>query len=470
MSISGKTFATIKQVTGPLIIAENVGNVGYQEIATIRLPDGSVRTGQVLETGEGVAVVQVFEGTRGIDTKKTNIRFLGETLKIPLSPDILGRVLSGSGKPLDGAPPVIGEEERDINGSPINPSARRYPREFIQTGIATIDGLLTLVRGQKLPIFSGNGLPHNKIATMIARQATVPKEPEAFAIVFAAMGVTNQESQYFIENLRSTGALEHSTLFLNLANDPTIERIITPRFALTTAEYLAFTLNYHVLVILTDMTSYAESLREISAAREEVPGRRGYPGYLYTDLASIYERAGRIEGIKGSITQVPILSMPDDDITHPIPDLTGYITEGQIIVSRELHRKGVFPPINPLPSLSRLMKEGIGEGLTRPDHREVSDQLYYAYSTGGDLRDLVAVIGEEALTARDRQYLKFADQFEDEFIGQGEYENRTIEKTLDIGWELLSKFPGRELKRIDPKTIEWAKSKKRYIEAKEENP
>ena len=467
MAHTRKTFKTVTEVTGPLLICENVGNIGYQEICKIVLPDGEERTGQVLETRNlpghpSTAVVQVFKGTRGLDTKETTVTFTGEPLKIPLSNEIPGRTLSGSGRPLDKTPPILPDDYYDINGAPINPYARTYPREFIQTGISTIDGLNTLVRGQKLPIFTGAGMPHNRIAAQIARQATVPKEPEAFAIVFAAMGVTTTEAQYFQRNLQDTGAAEHSVLYLNLADDPAIERIITPRIALTTAEYLAYELNMHVLVILTDMNNYCEALREISAAREEVPGRRGYPGYLYTDLATIYERAGRITGRKGTITQVPILSMIDFDLTHPVPDLTGYITEGQLLVSQELHRKGIYPPLNPLPSLSRLMKEGIGEGLTRFDHRQVSDQLYYAYSTGGDLRDLVAVVGEESLTARDQIYLKFAELFESRFIKQGEYENRSIEETLDLGWDLLSQFPERELKRIDPDAIKWANENKKY--------
>jgi len=448
-----RTYQTVIEVSGPLLIVEGIDNVGYAELVRVVTPDGESRTGTVLETAKGRVVVQVFEGTRGLDTETTNVRFTGETLKLPVSADILGRVFSGSGQPLDGGPPIIPEDYWDINGSPINPYAREYPREYIQTGISVIDGMNSLSRGQKLPIFSGNGLPHNRIAAQIARQAKVLGKEEEFAIVFCAMGITAEEAQYFKANFEKTGALERLTMFINLADDPAIERIITPRMSLTAAEYLAYEQGLHLLVILTDMTNYAEALREISAAREEVPGRRGYPGYMYTDLATIYERAGRIKGRRGTITQMPILSMPHDDITHPIPDLTGYITEGQLIVDRSLHRKGIYPPIDPRPSLSRLMKEGIGEGMTRDDHREVSDQLYYAYSTGIDLRDLVAVVGEEALTERDRQYLTFAHEFERRFINQSEYEERSIFGTLDLAWNLLSALPEGELKRIDPKTI-----------------
>ncbi|MCK5588106.1 MAG: V-type ATP synthase subunit B, partial [Candidatus Lokiarchaeota archaeon] len=413
-----KEYRTSSKVTGPLLFVEGVSGVGYAEIVEVETPSGDNRRGQVLEVAEGLAVVQVFEGTSGLDTSVTSVRFLGETLKLPVSADILGRVFDGSGEPIDGGPKIIPDDHFDITGAPINPDARTYPREFIQTGISTIDGLNTLVRGQKLPLFSGAGLPHNYIAAQIARQARVLGEAEDFAIVFAAMGITYEEAAFFRKDFEGTGALERVTLFLNLADDPAVERIITPRVALTCAEYLAYEQDYQVLVILTDMTNYCESLREISAAREEVPARRGYPGYLYTDLASIYERAGRITGRKGTITQMPILTMPNDDITHPIPDLTGYITEGQIYVDRGLHRRGIYPPIDVLPSLSRLMKEGIGKGLTREDHREVADQLYYGYSEGRDLRELVAVVGEEALTERDRRYLEFAERFEREFTSQ----------------------------------------------------
>ena len=448
-----KEYRTSSKVTGPLLFVEGVSGVGYAEIVEVETPSGDNRRGQVLEVAEGLAVVQVFEGTSGLDTSVTSVRFLGETLKLPVSADILGRVFDGSGEPIDGGPKIIPDDHFDITGAPINPDARTYPREFIQTGISTIDGLNTLVRGQKLPLFSGAGLPHNYIAAQIARQARVLGEAEDFAIVFAAMGITYEEAAFFRKDFEGTGALERVTLFLNLADDPAVERIITPRVALTCAEYLAYEQDYQVLVILTDMTNYCESLREISAAREEVPARRGYPGYLYTDLASIYERAGRITGRKGTITQMPILTMPNDDITHPIPDLTGYITEGQIYVDRGLHRRGIYPPIDVLPSLSRLMKEGIGKGLTREDHREVADQLYYGYSEGRDLRELVAVVGEEALTERDRRYLEFAERFEREFTSQRMDEDRSIDDTLDIGWELLAKLPEKELKRIDPDTI-----------------
>ncbi|MGY5862892.1 MAG: V-type ATP synthase subunit B [Candidatus Thorarchaeota archaeon] len=459
---SSIVYRTVSDVRGPLLIVEHTHNVGYNEVVKIRSPTGEVLTGTVLETGRGRAIIQVFEGTRGLDADKTAIRFTGDTLKLPVSTEILGRVLDGSGNPLDKGPPLTAQDHRDINGSPINPYARQYPRQPIQTGLSVIDGLNTLVRGQKLPIFSGSGLPHNRIASQIVRQADIPGEESDFAIVFAAMGITATEAQFFMNSFEETGALEHTALFLNLANDPAIERIITPRAALTAAEYLAYESGLHVLVILTDMTNYAEALREISAARSEVPGRRGYPGYLYTDLSMLYERAGRIRGRKGTVTQMPILSMPQDDMTHPIPDLSGYITEGQMIVARDLHRRGIYPPIDPGPSLSRLMKEGIGKGMTRFDHKEIQAQLYYAYSEGRDFRDLVAVVGSEALTDRDQKYLAFADRFEQEFINQGDHENRTFEETLDLGWTLLSEFPDRELKRCDTKTIEWARNRGVY--------
>jgi len=459
---SSITYRTVADVSGPLLVVENTHNVAYNEVVKIRAPNGEILTGTVLETGHGRAIIQVFEGTSGLDVDLTAVRFTGETLSLPVSTEILGRVLDGSGNPLDKGPPLTAEDHWNIYGSPINPYARQYPRQPIQTGLSVIDGLNTLVRGQKLPIFSGSGLPHNRIAAQIVRQAKIPGEEADFAIVFAAMGITATEAQYFMSSFEETGALEHTALFLNLANDPAIERIITPRAALTAAEYLAYQSEMHVLVILTDMTNYAEALREISAARSEVPGRRGYPGYLYTDLSLIYERAGRINGRKGTITQMPILSMPQDDMTHPIPDLSGYITEGQLPLSRGLHRRGIYPPIDPGPSLSRLMKEGIGEGMTRFDHKEIQAQLYYAYSEGRDLRDLVAVVGSEALTDRDQKYLKFADRFELEFINQGELEDRSFEQTLDIGWGLLSDFPERELKRCDPETIAWAKKNGSY--------
>ena len=454
MVSKAKEYSTVTEVTGPLLIVEGVRGVAYGEVVKIRTSTGEERTGQVLEAREDKAVVQVFEGTKGLDTKLTSVRFTGETMKVGLSRDMLGRIFDGMGRPRDGLPDIIPEKIMDINGLPINPTAREYPREFIETGISAIDGMNTLVRGQKLPIFSGSGLPHNELAAQIARQAKVKGEGEEFAVVFCAMGITEEEANFFIKDFRETGAIERTVIFLNLADEPTIERIILPRMALTCAEYLAFDLDMHVLVILTDMTNYAEALREISAAREEVPGRRGYPGYMYTDLATIYERAGRIKGKKGSITQIPILTMPDDDITHPIPDLTGYITEGQIVLSRELHNKGIYPPIAVLPSLSRLMARGIGEGRTREDHAQVSDQLYAAYAEGCDLRDLVAIVGEEALTDRDRAYLKFADEFESRFVSQGKDEDRSIEETLTIGWNLLSIIPRAELKKIDPKYIE----------------
>lgn len=459
---SSITYRTVSDISGPLLIVENTHNVAYNEVAKIKSPSGEILTGTVLETGHGKAVIQVFEGTSGLDTDRTSVRFTGETMKLPVSTEILGRILDGAGRPLDKGPTLTAEDHWDIHGSPINPYARQYPRQPIQTGLSVIDGLNALVRGQKLPIFSGSGLPHNRIAAQIVRQANIPGEESDFAIVFAAMGITATEAQYFMQSFEETGALEHTALFLNLANDPAIERIITPRAALTMAEYLAYEVDMHVLVIMTDMTNYAEALREISAARSEVPGRRGYPGYLYTDLSLIYERAGRIAERKGTITQMPILSMPQDDMTHPIPDLTGYITEGQIIVGRSLHRRGIYPPIDPGPSLSRLMKEGIGEGMTRFDHQEVQAQLYYGYSEGCDLRDLVAVVGIEAVTSRDQKYLQFADRFEREFINQGEFEDRSFEETLDLGWGLLSEFPERELKRCDPSTISWARERGVY--------
>jgi len=452
-AVKSREYLTVGRVSGPLMIVEGVSGVAYGEVVEIVTPGGEVKRGQVLDAYEDRAVVQVYEGTSGIDTMQTRVRFTGETIRLGVGLELLGRIFSGKGLPIDGGPKPICEDERDVHGAPINPSAREYPSEFIQTGISAIDGMNTLVRGQKLPIFSGAGLPHNELAAQIARQAKVLGEEEKFAAVFCAMGITHEEAAFFIKDFERAGALERAAVFLNLANDPAIERILTPRLALTTAEYLAFTQGMHVLVILTDMTNYAEALREIFAARSEVPGRRGYPGYMYTDLASIYERAGRIIGKKGSITQMPILTMPGDDITHPIPDLTGYITEGQLVMDRELHRKGIYPPLNPLPSLSRLMKDGIGPGHTREDHSDVSNQLYAAYAEGKDLRALVAVVGEEALTERDRRYLDFADRFEREFINQGKEEDRSIESTLNLGWELLRALPESEMKRVDPKFI-----------------
>lgn len=463
MSNKDVEYTTVSEVAGPLMIVEGVKDVAYNEVVKIRTVDGEERTGQVLEAFMDKAIVQVFEGTKGLETDKTSVRFIGETMKLGVSKDMLGRVFDGTGNPIDGAPPIIPEERRDINGNPINPFSREYPREFIQTGISTIDGLNTLVRGQKLPIFSGAGLPHNEMAAQIARQAKVLGREEKFAVVFCAMGITAEEANLFIRDFENTGALERTVMFLNLADDPTIERVILPRMALTCAEYLAFDLDMQVLVILTDMTNYAEALREIAAAREEVPGRRGYPGYMYTDLATIYERAGRIKGKKGSITQIPILTMPDDDITHPIPDLTGYITEGQIVLNRGLHKKGIYPPVAVLPCLSRLMDRGIGAGRTREDHADVANQLYAAYAEGNDLRDLVAIVGEDALSERDKCYLRFADEFEKRFVSQESTEDRTIQQTLDIGWELLSLLPTSELKKIEEKHI------KKYLPKKEKN-
>ncbi len=448
-----KEYKTIEEISGPLLFVENVKGVAYGEIVDILLENGEKRRGQVLDVSHGKAVVQVFGATMGID-KNSTVRFLGETLKFGVSEEMLGRVFNGLGEPIDNAPPPIAEERRDINGSAINPYNRKPPSDFINTGISTIDGMNTLVRGQKLPIFSGAGLPHNELAVQIARQAKVLGEDENFAVIFGAIGITKEEAHYFMKNFEKTGALDRAVLFLNLADDPSVERLITPRLALTTAEYLAFEKDMHVLVILTDITNYCEALREISAARQEVPGRRGYPGYMYTDLSTIYERAGRVEGKKGTVTQMPILTMPGDDKTHPIPDLTGYITEGQIVLSRDLHRKGIYPPVDPLPSLSRLMNSGIGKGKTREDHKNVSDQLYASYANGRDLRALSAVVGEEALTETDRKYLKFADEFEKKFIQQGFYEDRHIEDTLEIGWELLSILPEGELKRIKEEYIE----------------
>jgi V/A-type H+-transporting ATPase subunit B len=453
MSNKDIEYTTVSKVAGPLMIVDGIKDVAYNEVVKIKTATGEERTGQVLEAFMDKAVVQVFEGTKGLDTDKTSARFIGETMKLGLAKNMLGRVFDGTGNPIDDAPPIIPEERREINGNPINPYSREYPSEFIQTGFSTIDGLNTLVRGQKLPIFSGAGLPHNEMAAQIARQAKVLGKEEKFAVVFCAMGITAEEANLFIRDFENTGALERTVMFLNLADDPSIERIILPRMALTCAEYLAFDLDMQVLVILTDLTNYAEALREIAAAREEVPGRRGYPGYMYTDLATIYERAGRIKGKKGSITQIPMLTMPDDDITHPIPDLTGYITEGQIVLQRGLHKKGIYPPVAVLPCLSRLMDRGIGADRTREDHAGVSNQLYATYAEGCDLRDLVAIVGEDALSDRDRKFLRFADEFEKKFIQQGIHEDRSIVRTLTIGWELLSILPKAELKKIDEKYI-----------------
>jgi len=447
-----KEYRTISKIAGPLVFVEKTEPIAYGELVNIILADGTTKRGQVLDTSDELVVVQIFESTAGIG-KDSGVRFTGETIKMPVGKDMLGRILSGGGKPIDGGPEIVPEKRLDITGAAINPYARGMPADFIQTGISTIDGTNTLVRGQKLPIFSGAGLPHNNVALQIARQAKVPGSTESFAVVFAAMGITKEEANYFMADFERTGALEHAVVFLNLADDPAVERIITPRLALTTAEYLAFELGMHVLVILTDMTNYCEALRQIGAAREEVPGRRGYPGYMYTDLACIYERAGMIKGQKGSVTQIPILTMPGDDITHPIPDLTGYITEGQIVVNRDLHRKGIYPPINVLPSLSRLMNLGIGKGKTREDHKKVSDQMYAGYAEGNDLRGLVAIVGKDALSERDRLLLEFADLFENRFVRQGYDEDRTIEDTLNLGWDLLSTLPVEQLTRIDRDTI-----------------
>jgi len=452
-----KEYQTITEISGPLVFAEVDEPVGYDEIVEIETEDGRTLRGQVLESSEGIVSIQVFEGTGGIE-RNASVRFLGETMKMPVTEDLLGRVLDGSGNPIDGGPEIVPDERQDIVGKAINPYSREYPEEFIQTGVSAIDGMNTLVRGQKLPIFSGSGLPHNELALQIARQATVPEEDESgegseFAVIFGAMGITAEEANEFMDDFERTGALERSVVFMNLADDPAVERQVTPRLALTTAEYLAFEKDYHVLVILTDMTNYCEALREIGAAREEVPGRRGYPGYMYTDLAQLYERAGRIEGKEGSVTQIPILTMPGDDDTHPIPDLTGYITEGQIMMDRDLNSQGIEPPVNVLPSLSRLMDDGIGEGLTREDHGDVSDQMYAAYAEGEDLRDLVNIVGREALSERDNKFLDFADRFESEFVQQGYDTNRSIDETLEVGWDLLSDLPKEALNRIDEDLI-----------------
>ena len=441
-----REYRTVRSVTGPLLFVEGVKRVGLGEMVEIELPEGGIRAGQVIQASERFAVIQVLGGTEGIDTGLTRIRFLEDVARFGVSEEILGRVFNGIGEPIDGLPPIIPKEYRSIMGLPMNPVSRGRPMEFIQTGISAIDGLNTLVRGQKLPIFTGCGLPANELAFQIVRQAEV-KGGEPFAVVFGAMGITSREAFFFLKGFEETGAMERIVIFLNLAEDPTIERLFTPRMALTAAEYLAFDLGMHVLVVLTDMTNYCEALREVSTAREEVPGRRGYPGYMYTDLATIYERAGRIEGKDGSVTELPIVTMPDDDITHPVPDLTGYITEGQIILSRELYGKGIYPPIDVLPSLSRLMNAGIGEGRTREDHREVADQMYAFYARGRDARRLEAIVGTEGLGARERRFLRFADDFERTFVNQGE-RKRDIEETLEIAWRLLSSMPRDELTRI----------------------
>ena len=448
-----REYKTIHQVDGPLMMVEHVQGVTYDELGEIELPNGDVRRCKVLEVNGDTAVVQLFESSAGINLRDSKIRFLGHPLELAVSDDMLGRVFNGMGQPIDGGPEILAADHRDINGLAMNPAARDYPNEFIQTGISTIDGLNTLVRGQKLPIFSGSGLPHSNLAAQIARQAKVLSGGN-FAVVFAAIGITFEESEFFISDFRRTGALDRTVLFINLANDPAVERIATPRMALTAAEYLAFDKGMHVLVILTDITNYAEALREVSAAKKEVPGRRGYPGYLYTDLATMYERAGRRLNNEGSITMIPILTMPEDDKTHPIPDLTGYITEGQIILSRDLHRAGVTPPVDVLPSLSRLKDKGIGEGKTREDHSGTMNQLFAAYATGKENKELMSILGEAALSPTDLIYAKFADEFERRYVSQGFDENRSIEETLDLGWELLSMLPVGELKRIKEEHIE----------------
>ena len=458
-----KEYKTIREIASPLMVVDRVEGVTYDELAEIELPNGEVRRCKVLEVDGDRAVVQLFESAQGINLAQTKVRFLGHPLELAVSEDMLGRVFNGMGRPIDGGPDIIADAYRDINGLPMNPAARAYPAEFIQTGVSAIDGLNTLVRGQKLPIFSASGLPHAALAAQIARQAKVLGDGENFAVVFAAVGITFEESEYFINDFRRTGAIDRTVIFSNLANDPAVERIATPRMALTAAEYLAFEKDMQVLVIITDITNYAEALREVSAAKKEVPGRRGYPGYLYTDLATMYERAGRRIGHKGSITMIPILTMPEDDKTHPIPDLTGYITEGQIILSRALYRQGIHPPVDVLPSLSRLKDKGIGEGKTREDHANTMNQLFAAYATGKDNKELMSILGEAALTPTDLLYAKFADEFERRYVNQGYEENRSIEETLDLGWELLSILPKSELKRIKPEYIE------KYWPKKDEN-
>ncbi|VEU82016.1 V-type ATP synthase subunit B [Acholeplasma hippikon] len=449
-----KEYKTIKEVVGPLMLVQKTQNVTYDELVRIKLANGEERLGKVLEVNKDEALVQLFESSQGLKIEDAKAVFLGHGLELEVSPLIMGRVFSGMGKPIDGKGKIIAEKRLDINGSPLNPVARNFPSEFIQTGVSSIDGLNTLVRGQKLPIFSGSGLPHNKLAAMIARNAKVLGSDESFAVVFAAIGITFEESNYFIEEFKKSGALSRTVMFVNLANDPAIERIATPRMAITAAEYLAYELDMHVLIIMTDITNYAESLREISAARKEVPGRRGYPGYMYTDLSSLYERAGRVKGAKGSITQLPILSMPEDDKTHPIPDLTGYITEGQIILSRSLHQKGIEPPVDVLPSLSRLKDKGIGKGKTRSDHADTLNQLFASYARGKEAKELATVLGESALSDIDKLYAKFADRFEKEYLSQGFDSDRSIEETLTIGWKLLSILPKSELKRVSLAHIE----------------
>jgi len=449
-----KEYRTVSQIAGPLMMVEGVDGITYGELADIKLSDGSTRRGRVLEVSGTRAMVQVFEGTSGLSPQDVKVKFLGKGMELGLSIDMLGRVFDGFGRPIDDGPAIIPEKYLNVNGNPMNPYCRDYPNEFIQTGISTIDLLNTLVRGQKLPLFSGSGLPHSRIAAQIARQAKVLKTGDRFAVIFAAMGITFEESNFFVADFRRTGAIERSVLFMNLADDPPIERIALPRMALTAAEYLAYEKDMHVLVILTDLTNYCDALREISAARREVPGRRGYPGYLYTDLSTIYERAGRIKGKNGSITQIPVLTMPEDDKTHPIPDLTGYITEGQIMIHRGLHAQGIYPPVDVLPSLSRLKDKGIGEGKTREDHADVMNQIYSAYARGKNAKELAVVLGESALSEADVLFVKFSDAFEAQFVTQGEDENRSIEESLMIGWDLLSMLPKNELKRVRDTYIE----------------
>ncbi|MBQ2944685.1 MAG: V-type ATP synthase subunit B [Ruminococcus sp.] len=455
-----REYRTIQEVAGPLMLVKDVENVSYNELGEIELSTGEIRRCKVLEINGTDALVQLFDSAAGINLSDSKVRFLGRSMELAVSHDMLSRVFDGMGRPIDGGPQILPTKRLDINGLPMNPAARNYPQEFIQTGISAIDGLNTLVRGQKLPIFSASGLPHSNLAAQIARQAKVRGTSEPFAVVFAAMGITFEESNYFVESFRETGAIDRTVMFMNLANDPAIERISTPRMALTAAEYLAFEEEMHVLVILTDITNYADALREVSAARKEVPGRRGYPGYMYTDLASLYERAGRQKGKNGSITLIPILTMPEDDKTHPIPDLTGYITEGQIILSRELYRKGVTPPIDVLPSLSRLKDKGIGEGKTRADHSNTMNQLFSAYARGKDAKELMVILGEAALTDIDKLYAKFAEEFENRYVSQGYTTDRSIEETLDLGWELLRILPRSELKRIDDKYLDMYYDKK----------
>ncbi len=462
-----KEYKTIREVVGPLMLVDGVDGVKYDELVEIEQESGEIRFGKVLEINNDKALVQLFESSQGLRISTSKTRFLGHGTQLAVSRDMLGRVFDGMGKPIDGGVEIIPDKKLDINGSPLNPAARDYPAEFIQTGVSAIDGLNTLVRGQKLPVFSGSGLPHAQLAAQIARQAKVLKSDEKFAVVFAAIGITFEEADFFISDFRKTGAIERAVLFMNLANDPAVERIATPRMAITCAEYLAYELGMHVLVILTDITNYAEALREVSAARKEIPGRRGYPGYMYTDLASLYERAGRIKGNAGSITQIPILSMPEDDKTHPIPDLTGYITEGQIILSRELYRKGLTPPIDVLPSLSRLKDKGTGKGKTREDHSDTMNQLFSAYARGKDAKELAVILGDAALTPVDKLYAEFATQFEERYVSQGYTTNRSIEETLDLGWELLKILPRSEMKRIRDEYLDkyWPVEAKKDTEA-----